>query len=410
MKKNETNNLNKIKKSNKLIDKLLNITLASSIAFSGFQVTRNIIVSNTSCLKPQTQINMDADLFDADLDIMKFYNNNHITRLKHNGDEPIFVTIDKDITDEKLKTNIHKSLEYVENIFTDINDKYRFQVVDKETANLKKTFSKTVIEYTTSSKIESSTYGNNLSKRNKTLLEESLNFNLDNVYNINSVITINEKYINEGITEDKLLSILIHELLHSFGLGDIYSNDLDRLTFMNVNYGFFSEIISPNDLRNLYAAYCEKHIKENGELDFITVHEIQQKIKTYEEEYYKHINEKIIKKTMLTDIKNFNTLNGTFAFIINNKKYRFNINYKNVDLRIYDSNNKLEKTYTGEAIYGGKFATIKGFYDETNKSTLKLYFSLFKKSDNNLVVCKIDNQSTANIIFTPNEKQEEYTL
>lgn len=398
--KKETNNETKTKGWG---NRILNIALASSIAFAGFSVTRNAIVSNKQYLKPQSQVERDAELFGADLDIMNLYpyNNSGLVRLKPNDGEPIYVTIDDSIKSETLKTNINKSLDYVENIFSDINDKYKFQIVSNSTANYKKAINKTVIEYRTTQDLDNDTLGANSSSRNKSLLDYIFQNDTNNVYNVHSVIKINENYLKNCDNEASILTVLIHELLHSFGLGDVYTGNYDRLTFMNSAYGFFSQVISPNDLRILYSTYCENHIKSNGELDLERVKEIQNKIDTYEKEYFGYINNKIIQKKELNYVKKIGTLNGTFSFELNYKKYYFNIENDKVNLQIYDENKNLEKSYTGEALYYENSVTIKGFYDKTNQSNVRLYFSLFKTSGNNLFICKIDNQSMTMTSYLP---------
>lgn len=401
------------KTKGKIFDRILTIGCATMLGITGFNLTRGIILSNKQYLKPISQVERDAELFGADLDIMSLYansnNTNELIRLKHNNGEPIYVSINENIKNEKVITNIHKSLDYVESFFKDINDKYKFQIVSEATANFNKTIGKTVIKYQTSTDMEDATHGINKGTLNKVLLDNLLGSAKTNVYNIESIITVNENSINQRLSEDDLLTVLIHELLHSFGLGDVYTGDLDRLTFMNVPYGFFSQAISPNDLRNLYSAYCENHIKENGEIDIARVDEINEKLNAYEKEYFNYISKKIITEKHLTNITSMSTLNGVFSIKMLNNTYFFNIENNTATLNIFNANNKLEKTYTGEVLYGENNAVLKGFYDETNQSTLKLYFSLFKTTNNIYTIAKIDNQSVTNISFLPRFPEIELT-
>lgn len=386
------------KKTNNVKDKIVSTLCIVSILFSSAVVTRNSIMSNKKYLKDNAQVVYDANLFDANLDVMKLFSNQfgstETVRLKHNNNEPIYVTLSKDITKPEIIDTIKKGLNYIENVFSDINNKYRFEIIDKKTALAKKAIGKAVINIKTKEEFKSFTkLGDNTVLTNKSLLDVLSNNNKTNIYTVSSFINLKSDLLNESsLKSNRTLFVLIHELLHCFGLGDVYYPHDDKLTFMNVGYGFFSEMLSPNDLRCLYATYCEKHIKSDGSIDVNKVNEIKTKLDKYENEYFNTISKKIITDSKITPTPITN-LNGTFEITLAGNKHTFNVNKQTVELTITDKNNKELKTYTGTIQYGENFAVLKNFNTEDNTKDLNLFFTLYKNQEGELTVVRLINRS-----------------
>ena len=172
-------------------------------------------------------------------------NKTSILRLKHNGNEPIYVHIDDSIND-KTESLILQSLNYIENIFSLINDKYTFKVIDEQKAEKIKDI-RTVITYKAED-LPPIYNGAN------TRLFKNYAINDYEFYIHKSTIKLRTSFINDFIDSEpeKILYALNHELLHAFGLSDVYIYDKDETTFMKVDLGEYYEIISPNDFKLLY--------------------------------------------------------------------------------------------------------------------------------------------------------------
>jgi len=380
MRKKET----KEKKESTVATKILATVLACSCAFSGFSIAKNIIVSNKNYLKPISQAERDAEFFDADISSMKNYSKlpgyKNLVRLKPNNNEPIYVCVDDNIT-PRVKKQINNSLDYVTDIFSEINSKYKFKIVNETEYKFRQFLGKTTIKYQLSSDLPETTLGLNQSYKNKSKLDEIFNNTTNNVYNLSSIILINENHFKKEMSDNQLLYTLNHELLHSFGLNDTYVGDIDTTTYMNYSHGVFAKIISPNDYRMLYAAYCEKHINKDGSINKEKLQEINEKLDKYEEYYYNHlINKMIGNDSDYNNLQNINTLDGAVTYTYGKNTYAFNVNDNEVELNIFNNNKLIQKTL-GKALYFNNFVILKDFNLEKNENLNKKYYCLFKNND-----------------------------
>jgi len=394
--------MNKYKNKKSRLSSFDKFALGFSLAcvtVTGSMITKNAIISNKKYLKPISQVERDAEFLDADMLVMDrllenydITNSNEILRLKPNGtNEPIYVNLDESI-DSTLAGYINKSLNYIQDIFSTINDKYTFKLVDNFEYNIKKTIGKTTIKYKKNNIQENLVAGTANSSTNKTLLDKIFNNDEKNLYIKDSTITIDsESYQNYN--EEKMLTVLNHELLHCFGLGDIYTGKIDTGSFMRVQNGYFCNLISPNDYRMLYSAYGDKHINKDGTINESKLKEIKEKLDLYEKEYYSFFSKKLIEQKELTNIVDIdkddynNKSLVTYSVTNTNKinyRFKFDIQDKIVNVTLYKNNEEIQ-TSVGNIYYGSNFIILKDFILETqnengSKNYLKNYFYLYKNS------------------------------
>lgn len=258
-------------------------------------------------------------------EVVAFPGEEEIVRLAPNSDGKIPVNID-DKMSERAKENIRQVLDEFNEIFTHINDNYNFvECSESELENRKAKEDSTIkFDYTTfdSDLIHGKTQSKVISK-NKLWDRYSKAF-----YITDSSILFDESRFDE-LTDDSQLTIIKHEILHTLGFADIYSEYFDETSMVNVAIGGVSTKISPNDLKMLYVAYGNKHLNKFGVYDQEKMDEVKKMIDTYEEKYYQYLISKLVDYSdrSFQKIENDDLINGqTFekngvTFTINDGKY-----------------------------------------------------------------------------------------
>lgn len=397
------------------VKKIFLVLTVAYFSISGGYLTHKAILSNAQYLKPTSQIEADAGFLGADMLVMKNDainfginpNTGEYVRLRPNGkDEPIYVTLDQSI-DDKLAGYIDKSLDYVEDIFSNINDQYKFKVVSNSEYQQKMLAGKAVIKYQKKDIASSDAAGTCSSGSNKTFIDDILGNDKTNVYITDSVITIDEPVYN-SCSEYEVLSILNHEILHCFGLGDVYSGNIDTGSFMSSQNGYFCNLISPNDFRMLYAAYGDKHLDENGNVDYKKLEEIKEKLDQYEHEYYNIYSKRIMNLKGVSNVVkiNKNEYNNK-SFVTRLKKasepncryiIKLDIEGEKVTFNLYKNDEKIQ-TSEGNIYYGDHFAILKDFFirttnNDNTENNLKSYFYIFKDNLGNFKLYTVEGQQT----------------
>ncbi len=243
--------------------------------------TTLLAASLTSCginnqeFASQEEIVQVGETLDCDLSYM-LKENGKFLRMKHNDGEPIYICFDDDFSNE-LKDTAIKSLDYVFGIVGKINSNYHYKIVEKTEFDLK--FNKTKIYYT---------FGEHVSnyKEHEVVADAHLNYH-SLWYNFaidNPVCNYYELNLSQDRAKEdskKIISSLNHELLHAFGFGDVYTDELRQTTdkyygntFMNTGIKF--DRITPNDLACLIALYAE-----DDNIDYL-----KEELEKYEKKFY----------------------------------------------------------------------------------------------------------------------------
>jgi len=323
--KNKVNILKKIKKR---------IAIASiAVLLSAGLSSCNIPLQEYAS---QEEIVEAADILDCDTDYLMKQDDNFI-RMKHNDGEPIYICFD-DAYSEGLKEKSKISLDYIFGIVGKINDKYHYKIVDKN--EFDKMGNKTKIYYTFGEHITD--HGTHQSVAHGHLESHSAwyNFATDNPVCFYYELKLNKDQ-SEHRDDKETIQTLNHELLHAFGLGDVYTNKALQTTtkfygntFMNTSINF--DIITPNDLGCLISLYSDENT------DMVKMKEELEKYKT---KFNKHFSEKCKLKTQTNE--NFEEDNFTFESGIvfedldkNRNGYRYFITVEdgNYHLEIKDFN------------------------------------------------------------------------
>ena len=215
------------------------------------------LVSND--YKTADQIDSDALKFNADISNCTT-NGDVCTRLKHNNGRPIYVYVSDEYSDKEIEY-IQYSLDYFENVFDTIDTRYNFKIVSRSEFMLAFLSGQTTIEYLKSD-LNQFVEGTN-SGANKILTPNLVN---------RSVIQLSKDF---NLTDDFKKYVLFHELCHSFGLGDVYS-ELVGINQTSIYQGDtvlnISELairmceLFPNDYKFLQALYNQNHLTRKGTL------------------------------------------------------------------------------------------------------------------------------------------------
>jgi len=354
----ETNNNKKAiikKKINKLLKAAPATLLAATIAIGVYHVSSEIALKDNSSIKQVSQ-------YQEEFDVVSGYQHTNGERLKHNGDEPIYIQIDEKFSAEQKETMI-QALDFIFGLVGDINDNYRYEIVDD--VNQLKYFNKTKINYS---------------------IQDKVIHNNKEVYGLYTtyldVFKSNKKgeFINKGNVDienenasdlDELYFTTLHETFHLFGVKDVYFNSIGETynnTFINVGNRHTLKMITPNDYKLLISLYAKdlNELKENERQEYIS--QLEQKIEDYTFRYYSHYQEAhkqdLIKKGFsaydvminTTYVPLENDIDVTFTDTISTKgisAIRVKVKGDKYVIATYDENNNLLESCMGKAYHVG---------------------------------------------------------
>ena len=318
-----------------------------------------ISLSLTSCgpnlenYTTQEDIISNAETLDCDMTYVRTYDDDFL-RMKHNNGDPIYVCFDKEYSEE-LKEQAKKSLDYIFGIVGKINNNYHYEIVDKFEFDLK--INKTKIYYTFGEHV--STYEDHSSIANAHLESHTPNSNKNtdkpimNYFELN----LNKDYVNNNNSNDYNYSFeytLNHELLHAFGLDDVYTTLINQTTkkYYGNTYMLTStefKKITPNDLACLISLYAD----ENCDMEKMKAELLKYELKFYKE-YANQCKEKFeTEEDFVEESFNFQTgvliekedktmIGYDYKVTVEEGKYKF---------EIYDHySNELLDSYSGEAV------------------------------------------------------------
>lgn len=220
-------------------------------------------------------------------------------RLKHNGNDPIYISISDKFSEEQLDC-IEWSLDYVFDVVGSINSNYKYEIVDNSDAIKESLKGKTTIFYNLGSTIP--TPGGVPTQGQIFRPDEVTSIVAGCPLRTKAIITY-DKNNNKDASEGNMKYTFMHELLHAFGLDDVYvTKDMYRIdrhcanTIMNSGWDEYLQYIMPNDYKNLIAMYAPKMTDEKM-ADFII--EQKQKVNRYEKEFYKFYSDLSQDKTQI---------------------------------------------------------------------------------------------------------------
>jgi len=238
-------------------------------------------------ISDESQVETIAESLTCDLSYMKHNSTGGVVRMMHNGDEPIYVHITDEMNEEENKL-IKESLDYVFHIVGSINNNYKYELVDKEEYYKQKILGKTTIKYVEGPCISGPIDANGQISRKTNVLK---NFS-ENDYYSRYVIEYNREGSKHHSYDEKLY-VFLHELLHAFGLDDVYVDGPHKKTdidYRNTIMKGSGNIITPNDFKCLLSAYAEK--LSGGKLSEY-IDKAEQVSSEYEKYYYENRIEKL---------------------------------------------------------------------------------------------------------------------
>lgn len=335
----------------KIVQRVVIGVVASTVICS---TARNIFISGRSYFKNSDLIPQVTSELCTDMDMMHYEKyNNQIIRLKPNDDGNVCVYI-ADNVPQRAQQNIKSSLNYFNEIFDNVNDKFNFTVGNKAEYVADRALQNSTIkfEYKT---LDEGTYGFNSHSQSlfdfpKKIFPESAN---NGKYCISSTISLNDRYFDK--LDDKMQQFTIrHEMLHSLGFDDVYTNNYTEFaTIMNVDNFYITNEISPSDMRRLYTAYCEKYVNSDKTLNYEKLAEVKEYLNNYETQYYQNVAE-VLKDSFAGECYN----------ITDEELAGFTAGYGLLDVKV-NANGKYEYVYNKNAqdpskLFAGSGTVVKG--------------------------------------------------
>lgn len=322
-----------------------------TIGTGGFVLASEITYSNHSRVSTINDISDRLNCIDVNM-------SDPTTRMQHNNGEPIYVSISSEIPQEKRKV-IEDVLNYIFCIVGGINNNYYYSLIEDVNAKEYKNKASINIFLKEQSEDVGATY-----RANKKLVLSTLSGRGAFAKTCEVEIDPDSLYASEGI---ELYDIFLHEMLHVFGLNDVYflkTGKIQEQTQINVAVGSHNiKKITPNDYKLLASMY-HKPFKDDQEkesffLKFNTF--IEQYEKAYYSEHYKIVKknehdgwaeicdyEELISK--FTYRQEIQSLNTTLEMLgdIEAKYFKLNITEGHYTLEVYNAEKKLLDKCVGE--------------------------------------------------------------
>ncbi len=256
------------------------------ISIAGVLLATTVFLS-TSCSNVEYDSFYDTDEIDSIAEKMEcdtgylWKINDNYARMKHNGDEPIYVCFDEQLTEDEMST-AKEALEYVFGLLSKINEKYQYKIVDKKEYELKN--NKTRIYFGLG---QHDIIANGIEFASQGHIYQDYDFfstltdvPLWNDYRIN----IDREEIKKDPNPNALYYTNVHELMHACGDKDVYdmsaknhASTFRGNTLINPNSGPIVLKFTPNDVKCKILLYAEKDADKK---------ELKQILNDYTKEYY----------------------------------------------------------------------------------------------------------------------------
>jgi hypothetical protein len=307
-----------IKASKTLREKLLKIVrrtlvagmvISSSVAL-GSEIANSVKIKKEDEYKTTENIVDDIENFKADPFVIEYYSQNikrkaEYVRLPHNDTKPIYITFSDDYTKEDLEVSM-AGLKYYEDLFKEINPKYRFEVVSDDKAVTNHFLGNTTIHF---KKLSNKSFNGVTQQRG--------NWFQPNFTRISIIKVDFESYA----TYDEKLYTVLHELAHTFGLGDVYPKEVNKLHYDTFLYPIEvnDKILKlyPNDYALLHVLYNQSLRDENGNIIDENLEKSKQLINKYEENFYSKFESLLSQELnyeFVEELKAIDLENNTFSF------------------------------------------------------------------------------------------------
>lgn len=255
---------------------VVGLLLAGTITTGAAAVYSNIELADYST---EEEIEAFAEEIGADLSYSLKIDDHYVV-MKHNGDEPIYICFDENITKEE-KSVATEAIDYVFSFISQINSNYKYEIVDKQTYSDK--FTKTRIYFSESNcenvnKIGKLEENRGLATRRMSVLSKLTNKRVTKEH----TVQFNRNLIADNT---ELKKVFIHELAHNFSKKDVYTIIKNKTTEKHYGNSFMLEgsnseimgIISPNDLKTWAVTYSDDNTDKQA---------VKKMMKDYENYYY----------------------------------------------------------------------------------------------------------------------------
>lgn len=391
--------------------------------------------------KSNQEVWKEAEILDADTDMIKWSTKGAVidgetNKFTHNGADPIFYSFSNNIKQED-KNLYYQALNYYEEIFKDIDARYRFKEVSETEAYMRGTIGQSVIWF-----------------NEELLTETNLGYNTKRINMLkwdsirDSKIVISTRISNQ----DQKLAVIVHEIAHTFGLGDGFHANSDQFqadTYMySSSFNFEVGMLYPNDVKLLHVLYNKNITNNNGQPNNEEIKKINSLISVYENKFYEKVsnvikNSEFGKNRKFENIDanktNVNSFSFTYWYFNHETKlseagsytYDFNFKTNTVSVKAYDKQNKLvyeidENFFVKNGmIFIPSLSFAKGVYPQQKISNQNVAgddfivlfkadnsYSLFSGGSKNIISINPDFSLTANTSTKPktNSKAEKNTF
>lgn len=317
-------------------------------------------------------------------------------RLKHNNNEPIYVSISNEFNNEQ-KQIIINTLDTVFGYVQQVNDNYKYKIVE-DTDDIKY-FNKTKISFELLD-LDKSTGGTAKLGHDIWIFSSKGNFINCGKIKIDRDVTIGFKFM------------ILHELLHCFGLQDLY--DVDTEYFGDwIN---FQNLITPNAYASLLAMYAPDLSKFSEAETKEQVNNLKQKINEYKQSYYSTCSNKIKQLQQNCGIDNkLSPITGDIDILFDNVSLS---NDLITSIRIKTKNGKYTlATYNGNELiekFSGNIQNINGIIYLEDVKLDHFYENKKTETDIQIIFNEISQEFEFNclhsIFFRQSGKGYDYNL
>lgn len=371
------------------------ITSGAILVSSSLTLSCIKLVDDATNQKPYEYVLRDYKNFNVDTDVVDIHSNDwnqeKNIRLRMKEDRPVIVEYEDNMED-KEKEMIENVIAYYNDVFSTINENYKFVIRNKDT---KIYMDDTVVSI---SNIENVTF-DGYAKSNITIPDSG-----DGAFVLKAKIGLVWEKISE-MNDDYARYVIMHEFAHLLGLGDVYYDGehkncdfIDMSTSMHL-MNEFNKCLYPNDYAILQSLYSNEYLKHDNYEDAVKV--VNNKIEKYTEYFYQQYSNYLKeKRNIFTDLKETdvprklswkgqskNNSNLLYEIdFINNKECMFIIK---------DSDGNLLEKCKGKTIFANGVLYIRDLYisEATNFSRvyqdgvgMKLLLCVYLNSNNQLVV------------------------
>lgn len=383
---------------NKEVSRKILGLIGASFIFVGSMFTTSCM-DLTNIAEEQKSYNYvlrDYESFNVDTFVADSLSFTHQTerniRLKMSETRPVLIDLQGEM-ETREKEIIQRVVDYYNNVFSTINENYKFAIKTEET-NV--SVDDTII-FVANGELDGSTKGAHFSKISIPDTGEGLFF-------WKSQVVVDWEDIKE-FDDLYLFGVFLHEFGHSLGLGDVYYEGeekvvdcFDMTTVMqrngHMNYAFF-----PNDYAILQALYSNEYKKHDNYEDAVRV--VKEKIEKYTKNFYEYYASFLKEKLTINDGLQESDIPKQLSWI---GEYNSN-NHLNYSLTLKENNkcnfvikdksgNVLEEC-EGETIFADgvlfvkrllikKASNYSGLY--SGDLGMKLTFALYKNGSGNLEI------------------------